>query len=143
MERRGEQFGLWNAVKASTALAVGNTTLFTVSGKVKLLSISGKVETAVSDSAVSVTLASVPTVGASASIAAVTSVRNNGLGVQYNITGTLANAITTSVAAGVYQAAPLVIPAGAIKLQSSATPAAGAISWVVQYVPMEAGARVI
>ena len=142
MERRGEQFGFWNAEKAATAVAVGNTTLFTVSGKVKLLSISGKVSTAISDSAVSVTLASVPTVGASSSIAAVTSVRNNGLGVQYNITGTVANAIATSVAVGIYQAAPLVIPAGAIKLQSSATPYAGAIAWSAQYEPMEAGARI-
>lgn len=129
------------AAAALPASTVGS--LFTVTGKVKLLNLVGEVITGISDTAVSVTLSSVPTTGASGSIAGITSVRNNGAGVMWNITGTLATAMGTSTFAGLGQATPLIIAPGAIKIQSTATPAASSVKWHAVYLPIDPGARII
>lgn len=119
-----------------------NANIFTVTGKIKLLNLVGEVTTVTQDQANSLTIVSAPTVGASAAIAAATSVRNNAAGAIWNITGTIANAMVTSVASGISQATPLILPPGTIRLQATAANT-GSVKWHVVYEAVDPGARVV
>ena len=125
------------ALPASTQIA-----LFTVTGRIKLVSIIGEVTTAIQNQANNTKLVANPTVGADVDICAVASTANDAVGTNYFITGTFATALQKSASVvGVYQAAPLLIPAGTIDLNCAATNT-GSVKWKVIYVPIDPGARV-
>ena len=116
----------------------------TVTGKVKLLGITGEVTTGVTTGACTIQFDSVPTSAlATSALCALTSVSGLVAGIQLTLTGTVANKLATTTAVGTYTATPLVIPAGKIKLHASATTVAGSIKWHVKYEPIDPGARCV
>lgn len=140
------QLGPWFAERATAALPAGtSTSLFTVTGRVKLIDIQGLVTTKIQDQACTAQLSVLdtsPTALGSTAICAATSIRNNTTRTLYSITGTFANSLVTSINAAVFQAAPTtLVGPSLIKLQTSATNT-GSVKWRVDYVPLEAGARV-
>lgn len=125
------------SLPATTASA-----LFTVTGRIKLISIIGEVTTIVQTQACNAKLIANPTVGADVDLCAVLDITAAAVGTQFSITGTLANAmVKTTSGAGVFQAAPLLIQPGTIDLSTSANNT-GSVKWRIEYVPVDAGARV-
>ena len=140
-ERQGEQFGFWRAQTSRGTLPATTTdVIFSATGKVKILSLRGEVTTAIQNQACTLQLQATDGTN-DTTLCAATSIRNNGVGVIWNITGTLANSIATSIVAGLYQHTALVMDAGDIEINTSATNT-GNVVWEVEYIPLEAGARV-
>ncbi len=126
----------------ATLPATTATPYFTVTGRVKLISIIGEVTTLVQTQACNAKLISNPTVGADVDLCAVLDITAAAVGAQFTITGTLANAmVKTTSGAGVFQAAPLLIMPGTIDFSTSATNT-GATKWRIEYIPVDAGARI-
>lgn len=128
------------ALPQSTAAA-----LFTVTGRIKLLSIIGEVTTAIQNQANNTKLIANPSLGGASDvdICAVLNIANDAVGTNYFITGTLATALQDNASGvGVFQAAPLIIPAGTIDLSCSASNT-GSVKWQVKYIPIDPGAVVV
>lgn len=127
---------------AATLPATTQTPYFTVTGRVKILSIIGQVTTIVQTQACNAKLTANPTVGADVDMCADLNITAAALGAQLSITGTLADALVKTVSGvGVFQAFPQLVQAGTIDLTTSATNT-GATKWQVKYVPIDPGARV-
>ena len=130
---------------ATTLPASGNATLFTVTGLIRLKILTGKVSTVIQTQACNLKLTAVPTDQTNltntdiCSNLAISALKLNSL---MYITGTLATALTNS-AAGAVAFAPtdIIIQAGTIIQTTSATNT-GAISWRIEYIPLEPGAYV-
>lgn len=141
---------IWFAERATASLPQSaNSALFTVTGKVKLLSIQGVVTTKIQDQACTLQLNHQNNAGhasatnaASFSLCAATNFASESVGVVVGITGTLANSMVSNSSGAVYQAAPIFLTAGSLKLQTSASNT-GSMKWRVEYIPMEPGARVV
>jgi hypothetical protein len=128
--------------QTATLPATAATNYFTVTGKIKLLSIIGEVTTLVQTQACNTKLIAHPTTGADVDMCAVLDITAAAVGAQLSITGTLATAmVKTTSGAGVFQAAPLLILPGTIQLSTAATNT-GATKWQVKYLPIDPGARV-
>jgi len=138
------QNGIYSVNKATATLPESTQgALFTVTGRIKLISIIGEVTTVIETQANNTKLIANPTVGADVDLCAALDITAGAVGTNYNITGTLANALVATVSgAGVYQASPLIIMAGTIDLDCAATNT-GSIKWTVNYEPIDEGARVI
>jgi hypothetical protein len=117
--------------------------IFTVTGKVKLISIIGEVTTEIENQANNTKLVADPTVGSNVDLCAVLDIDSDTVGTVYTITGTVGDALADN-ANGVLntQAAPLIVPAGAIDLNCAASNT-GEIKWSVRYEPITPGARII
>lgn len=140
-QRQGEQFGVWTAETSRGALPASTSdVIFSVTGKVKVLSIRGEVTTAIQDQACNLTLRATDDTN-DTNLCAATSIRNNGVGVLWNITGTFTDAMATTIVAGLYQATPTVVDGGDIEIVTSATNT-GNVKWEIDYKPLEPGARV-
>jgi hypothetical protein len=114
--------------------------LFNVSGRVKVLSIIGEVETVIQTQANNTKIVANPTVGADVDLAAVNDISADAVGTNYSITGTFSDAmVATTSGAMPYQAAPTVVQAGTIDLNCAASNT-GAVSWVIEYVAIDDGA---
>jgi len=144
MEQAGGRLGDAFVTQRATAVIpqTGASTLFTVTAPVRILDIIGEVTTTVQTQANSVQLQAFPTVGSSVSLCADLNITAFATGTILGITGTLANAMTSN-ANGVLvsQAAPVTVPAGTVKLVSTASNT-GNIKWMVRYQPIIPGARV-
>jgi len=117
--------------------------IFTTTGRVKVLSILGTVTTRVQDQACNASLHAWDSVFGTTDLCAVASIRNELTDTMLSITGTFANALVTSGAAAVFQAAPFVLNAGSsIRLKTSASNT-GQVKWRVEWIPLEAGAQVV
>jgi len=136
--------GTITALKEATTLPATTTgTLFTATGSVKVLDIVGEVTTTVQTQACNAALISVPTVGATQNLCAVLNITGLVTGSVVSITGTLATAMqATTTGVFVAQADPVVVPAGLVKLSTSATNT-GALKWIVRYQPLSPGASLI
>jgi len=144
MEQAGGRLGdaFYTGRVAATLPATTKTAYFTVTGKIKLLDIVGEVTTVVQAQANAIKLVATPTVGAAVDLCATVDSNAAAVGSIFTITGTLADAMVKTVSgAGVAQAAPLIIAAGTIGLNTAATNT-GATKWLVRYQPLETGARV-
>lgn len=121
----------------------GSSNLFTVTAPVRVLDIIGEVTTVVQTQANSVQLQVSPTVGSVVDLCTSLNITASATGTILGITGTLANALQSN-ANGVLpsQAAPVTVPAGSIRLLTSAS-STGAVKWVVRYQPLVPGARVV
>ena len=135
---------LWIVRRPTGALpATATGILFTVTGRVKLVTITGIVTTAIQNQANNTKLLITPTVGAVVDICAVASTANLAVGTQLAITGTFATALQISASAvQIYQATSIIVPAGTIGLNTLATNT-GSIKWSVEYVPIDPGAKII
>lgn len=116
--------------------------LFTVTGRVRLLSINGEVTTVLGATATNAKLIAVPTVGSNVDICAAVAVANLAVGTQLGITGTLATAMMATNGAIIGQVTPLIIKAGSISLNTTANNT-GSVKWRVEYIPIDAGAKII
>ena len=128
---------------APKALAqTGQLSLFTVSGRIKLLNIIGEITTVVQTQANNTKLTSYGTVGAAVDMCGVLNISAAAAGGFFYITGTLANAMVKVVSsAGIGQAAPLIIEDGIIKLDCAANNT-GKVKWHLLYEPLTSGASV-
>jgi hypothetical protein len=134
-----------DAVARATAALPATTAgaLFTVTGKVKLIDIVGEVTTVIQTQANDTKLIANPTVGADVDLCAALDITAGAVGTMYNITGTLASAmVATASGAFVAQAAPVIVAAGTIDLDCAATNT-GEVKWVVNYEPIDPGAKII
>lgn len=136
--------GIYFEHRATAALpATTQSALFTVTGRIKLISIIGEVTTVIQTQACNAKIVANPTVGTDVDMCAVLDITAAAVGAQFSITGTLANAmVKTTSGAGVFQASPLLVLPGTIDLSTSATNT-GSVKWRIEYVPVDAGARVI
>lgn len=137
------QNGAYYAHRATAALpATTQSALFTVTGRIKLLSIIGEVTTIVQTQACNTKIVANPTVGNDVDMCAVLDITAAAVGAQFSITGTLATAmVKTTSGAGVFQAAPLLVLPGTIDLSTAATNT-GSVKWRIEYTPVDPGARV-
>ena len=128
--------------KSITTLANGYQALFTVTGQVRIDQIYGQVTTGIENAAVSAKLSA----GISTNytdLCAAASVQNALAGVMLSCTGTVANALLTSVAtitAVIAQATPWVVKDGATIYQNNTAAKTGKITWYVRYTPLTVGA---
>lgn len=125
-----------------TALSEAATTtnnLFSVNGRVELIDIMGEVVTT-SATAQTKKLTLTPTVGTATDLCATASTASLAVGGQMTITGTLANAMVTTVqGAFIKQATGLILSAGTLQLITSAT-TAGNSKWRLRYKAIDPGA---
>jgi len=114
-----------------------------VGGRVIILEIVGEVATtAIQDLDVNAKLVSNPTVGADVDLCAQANIRNDAIGTQLSITGTLADALVeTPSGAFVTQEHSQTVCAGTIDLYTDAS-RTGATKWLVRWIPFDAGAYI-
>lgn len=119
--------------------------LFTVPGRIVLLDIYGLVEDTVGAVANGTQLVANPTVGADVDLCADLDITGIAIGTILGITGTLADALQANAnGVLVYQAAPVVIPAGTIELDcAGADGGGGRVSWILHYLPLDGQVAVI
>lgn len=133
--------------------------IFTVTGKIKLLSISGVVTTQIQTQATNARLVAVSSVGTAvqsdlcvsadiiaASVGAVLTVGSvfTSFGMGYGgpvPAWTRTPLQINNSSAFLYQISPIVVQAGTINLCTDAS-STGSVKWRIEYVPMEPGARV-
>lgn len=135
--------GTFFSHRATAALpATTQAAIFTVTGRIEVLAIIGEVTTIIQTQLDNVKIVANPTVGADVDLCAVKDVTAAAVGTQFNITGTLATAmVQTASGAFVKQASPVVVMAGTIDLNASATNT-GSVKWLIIYKPIDPGARV-
>lgn len=136
--------GEFTAFRATGALpATTQSALFTITGRVRLISVIGEVTTVIQTQADNTKIVANPTVGADVDICAVTNISAAAVGSQFSITGTFATAmVVTPSGAFVAQASPTILMAGTLDLSCAATNT-GSVKWLVRYVPIDPGARLI
>ena len=118
-------------------------TLFTVAGgRVLVTSITGEVTVATGATATNAKLVSTPTVGTAVDLCAVLAIASKEIGTLLGITGLFSDAMVgANAGAGVAPRNPVVVPVGAIGLNTSANNT-GSIKWSITYVPLDNGASV-
>lgn len=134
-------------VRATSSLpATTDLTLFTVTGgKIVVTSIVGTVTTVIQAQANAVKLKSVPTTGTAKDISGTFDVNAMEAGGILSLDGTtLGTALsgTNAGAALVGRGAGILVPIGAIKLNTGATNT-GAIQWTLTYYPYDSGAAAV
>jgi len=128
---------------AATIPDTTQTAYFTVTGRVLITQIVGEVTTVVSGTATNIKLIFNPIVGADVDLCTATTITDDAVGTVYNITGTLSDAlVTTTSGAVIAQASAIVVTAGTIDLDCTATNT-GEVKWTVNYEPIDQGAKVI
>ena len=135
--------GTVTVYRADGALAqTADLSLFTVTGLVEIISIVGKVGTVVETQANNTLLKINPTNGADVDLCAALNVTAAAAKSFLSLTGTAAGAlVNTDSGAIVKQAVPIIVDAGIIELECAASNT-GTVKWIVQYKPLEPGARV-
>lgn len=127
---------------ADTLPQTTDLALFNVTGKINLIQIIGTVTTECHADANNIKIKCNPTVGADVDLCANVNLTSAAVGTTLTITGTLANAgILTATGVIPKQASPILLPAGDIEIECSASKT-GAISWVLVWEPVDAAAAV-
>jgi len=128
--------------KILTALPqTGSTTLFNVTGTVKIIQVFALVTTAMGATATNLRFRATPTGGTAANMCANAATANDAVGVMYGITGTVATAMQKATEVLVAQASPQFIRAGIIDITSDANNT-GALDVWITYVPLSGNAAV-
>ena len=133
----------WFATKATAALpATALWVLFTVTWRIRLLSIIWEVTTIIQTQACNAKLVANPTVWADVDICADLDITAAAVWAQLSITWTFANAMVKTISwAWVFQAASVLILPWSIDLNTSATNT-WSVKWRVEYQPIDPWARV-
>ncbi len=135
-----ESCGLMTAYRPSATLPATTTVnLFTITGNVRIVSIVGIVTTVVQTQSCNTKLV----LGAT-DICANLDITAAAVGSRFTITGTFGNAmINTEVLVPLAkQATEIITGANLLKLTTGATNT-GAVRWIVQYVPIDKGAKIL
>ena len=129
---------------AAVLPATTQTPYFTVVGKVRILQIVGEITTVFDGTANDIKLVANPTVGADVDMCVALTVTSDTLGTIYTITGTLGDALIATPSGAVpEQATGVIVAAGSIDLDATATDTTGATKWTVQYVSLDPGSSVV
>lgn len=129
---------------SQTLPATTTQNIFTVAGgRVLVTLLFGEVTTVVQNQANNLKVSSVPTTGTAVDLAANLDIANDEAGTLYLVEGDGTALIGANAGAAVTAIgfAPLIIPAGVIRLTASATNT-GATKWQCWYFPLDAGATV-
>lgn len=123
------------------------STLFTVTGRIRVVSIIGEVTTVIQTQLNNTKLLFNPDgAGADTDLCAVLDITADAVGTMYSITGTPATALQDGLwvitANKTIPAPGLVVQAGAIQLSCSASNT-GSVAWELIYRPLSAGATVV
>jgi len=132
-------------VERTTAVlpASTQTAYFTVSGRVLITQLVGEVTIIFDGTVNSIKLIANPTVGADVNLCAAVVATSDAVGTIYTITGTLADAMVATTSGAVQaQIAPILVTAGTIDLDATATDATGSTKWCLHYIPLDAGSEV-
>ena len=135
-----------NRVERTTAVlpATTATPYFTITGKVLITQIIGEVTVVFDGTANDIKLISNPTVGADVDLCAALTVTSDAVGTLYNITGTLADAIVaTTSGAMISQANSVIVTAGSIDLDATATDTTGSTKWTIHYIPLDVDSTIV
>lgn len=128
------------------SLPTSGSAIFTVTGKIKLLSIQGVITTVIQSQSTGVRLVTVPTVGTQSDLCTTADINAGAVSSILTILTTAgvnfsAPMINTANGNFAYQFFPVVVQAGTINLTTGAS-STGSIKWRIEYAPMEPGARV-
>ncbi len=133
-------------VERSSAIlpASTETPYFTVTGRVLITQIVGEVTIVFDGTENSIKLIANPTVGADVDLCTALVATSDTLGTIYTITGTLSDAMVATVSGAVIsQANSILVAAGTIDLDTTATDTTGSSKWVLHYIPLDPGSKVI
>lgn len=138
-----DENGVYTVTRATGVLAqTADLSIFTITGRVKILQVIGIVTTVVQTQANNTLLKINPTVGADVDLCAALDISADAVGSSFTITGTLANALINTVSGVVpSQASPVIVEAGVIELECAASNT-GSVKWMIQYKPIDPGARI-
>lgn len=128
----------------STLPATGDLTLFTVTGgRIILTGLVGEVTTIIQAQANAIKIKSVPTTGTTKDISGTLDINAFEVGALASLDGTaLSTALSgTNAGAALFMKAGIVVPIGAIKLNTAATNT-GNMKWSLTYIPFDVGATV-
>jgi len=130
--------------RAETLPATTTDNIFTVNGgRVLVYAFVGQVTTANSATATNLKVTSVPATGTAADIAANLAIASLEAGTIYVVEGDATALIGVSAGfAPALNALPFILPAGTIRIETSATNT-GASKWDVWYIPLDEGARIV
>lgn len=137
---------LGQATDRATAALPATTTasIFTVAGgRIALFGLLGEVTTIIQAQANNLKVVSTPTVGTAVDLCAVLDVNGKEVGTLLGITGIFADALVgANAGATVLAGRPIVIPIGAIRLNTSATNT-GSVKWRAFWLPIDVGATLV
>ena len=120
------------------------TPYFTITGRVLITQIVGEVTVVFDGTANSIKLISNPTVGADVDLCTALVITADAEGTIYTITGTLGDAmVATTSGAVIAQASAILVTAGTIDLDTTATDATGSSKWTVHYIPLDSGSKIV
>lgn len=130
--------------RASAILpATTQTSYFTVIGRVILTQIVGEVTVVFDGTVNSIKLVSNPTVGADVDLCTALVATSDAKGTLYNITGTLSDAmIATTSGAMKAQSDSIIVSAGSIDLDATATDTTGSTKWTIHYKSLDKGSKI-
>ena len=129
---------------AAVIPATTATAYFTITGRVLITQIVGEVTTVMDGTVNSLKLIANPTVGADVDLCTATVITSDAEGTIYNITGTVSDAlVSTTSGAVISQASAVVVTAGTIDLDATATDTSGATKWTVHYIAIDSGSKVV
>lgn len=129
---------------AAVLPASTQTPYFTVTGKVLITEIVGEVTTVFDGTANSIKLVSDPTVGADVDLCSALVVTTDAEGSLYNITGTLSDSLVVETSGAVIaQVTPVIVAAGSIDLDATATDTTGSTKWVIHYIPLTSDGAIV
>lgn len=120
------------------------TPYFTVTGRVYITKIVGEVTVVFDGTVNSIKLISNPTVGADVDICGAVVATTDAKGTMYTITGTPGDAMVATTSGAVKgQADTILVAAGTIDLDTTATDTTGSTKWVLHYIPLDPGSKVV
>ena len=99
----------------------------------------GEVTTAIETQANNTKLKLNPTTGSDVDLCAVLDITADAVKTQYVCTGTLANALVSTIGVALLQATPWILDVGDIELDCAASNT-GQVKWFITYSPLDGGA---
>ena len=143
VQANADKDGVVTVYRADGVLAqAADLSIFTVTGLVEIISIIGKVGTVIETQGNATLLKINPTDGADVDLCTALDISADAAKSFMSITGTVGDAlVNTPSGAFQVQATSIVVNAGVIELECAASNS-GTIKWMLQYRPLEAGARV-
>ena len=133
-------------VERATAVlpATTATPYFAVTGRVIITQIVGECTVGMDGTANDIKLISNPTVGADVDMCVALTITDDAEGTIYTLTGTLSDAMIATTSGCVKaQADGIIVTAGTIDLDATATDATGCTKWTVHYQALDAGSSVV
>ena len=133
--------GVETARPAAALPQSGVGSLFTVTGKIKVLDIVGTVVTGIQNQANNTKLQAKASGQTAVDMCATADVANKAANIMFSITGVAATALQSGFAVlGMSQ--PWIVQDGTIDLSCSASNT-GTVKWTLRWIPLEAGATVV